>query len=197
MAARDEATVRTRNVAAPARFRYDEAAICLEDFMIPRFAMFAISAFALASSPALAVGKRSNESWGRAGVSLAAYHADALDCANRAYGVEVHMRPYGPASAAWAGAFLPAAIWTSLTPGRVPIYTTTYVEGYRHAAWMDTVEQLQAVVDSCLTERGYQRFRLTSAQMRTLRRLQQGSAEREQYLHSLGSDAQVLSAQAL
>src|ERR1044072_3114162 len=139
--------------------------------MIARLALLGLSALALASSPALAVGKRSNESWGRAGVALAAYHSDALDCANRAYGVEVTMRPYGPASSAWAGAFLPAAVWTSLTPGRIPIYTTTYVEGYRHAAWMDTVEQLQAVVDSCLVEKGYQRFRLTSAQMRTLRGL--------------------------
>ena len=165
--------------------------------MLKRLAILGISAFALAASPALAVGKRANVSWGRPGVSLAAYHGDALDCANRAYGVNVQMRPYGPTGDIWAGAVLPAAIWTSLTPGRIPIYTTTYVEGYRHAAWMDTVEQLQAVVDACLTERGYQRFRLTSAQMRTLRTLPQGSAERERYLHSLGSDAQVLSAQAI
>jgi hypothetical protein len=165
--------------------------------MIPRFAMLGLSALALVSTPALAVGKRGNESWGRAGVSLASYHNDALDCANRAYGVDVQMRPYGPAWSAWAGAFLPAGIWTSLTPGTVPIYTTTWVEGYRHAAWMDTVEQLQAVVDSCLTGKGYQRFRLTSAQMRALRHLEQGSPEREQFLHSLGSDAQVLTAQAI
>ena len=164
--------------------------------MIPRFALLGLSALALLSSPALAVGKRNNESWGRAGVSLASYHNDALDCANRAYGIDVQMRPYGPTDPG-LGAFLPAAIWTSLTPGRIPIYTTTYVEGYRHAAWVDTVAQLQAVVDTCLTERGYQRFRLTSAQMRTLRGLPQGSAEREQFLHSLGSNAQVLSAQAI
>jgi hypothetical protein len=165
--------------------------------MIPRFAMLGLSALALAASPALAVGKRSDQSWGRAGVSLASYHNDALDCANRAYGVNVQMRPYGPTFAGFGFSVLPAAVWTSLTPGRVPIYSTDYVEGYRHAAWMDTVEQLQAVVDTCLSERGYQRFRLTSAQMRTLRHLEQGSAEREQFLHSLGSNAQVLSAQAI
>src|SRR3954465_11958624 len=103
--------------------------------MIRRFAMLGLIALALAASPAHAVGKRGNESWGRAGVSLASYHNDALDCANRAYGVEVQMRPYVPAWSAWAGAFLPAGLWTSLTPGTVPIYTTTWVEGYRHAAW--------------------------------------------------------------
>src|SRR3954468_25029696 len=104
--------------------------------MIRRFAMLGLTALALAASPAHAVGKRGNESWGRAGVSLAAYHSDALDCANRSYGVNVAMRPFGPASTAWVGTFLPAAIWTSLTPGRIPVYTTTYVEAYRHAAWM-------------------------------------------------------------
>ncbi|MBV9882402.1 MAG: hypothetical protein JO276_05280 [Sphingomonadaceae bacterium] len=165
--------------------------------MIARLALLGLSALALAASPALAVGKRADVSWGRAGVGLAAYHSDALDCANRAYGVDVAMRPYGPAAAAFGAYLLPAAVWTSLTPGRVPVYSTDYVEGYRHAAWVDTVQQLQAVVDSCLTERGYRRFRLTSAQMRRLRGLAQGSAEREAYLHSLGSDAQVLSAQGI
>lgn len=165
--------------------------------MIPRLAMLGLSALALAASPALAVGKKADVSWGRAGVSLAAYHGDALDCANHAYGVNVRMRPYGPTAAGFGFAIVPAAVWTSLTPGRIPFYSTDYVEGYRHAAWVDTVEQLQAVVDSCLTERGYRRFRLTSAQMQTLRALPRGSAERERYLHSLGSDAQVLSAQAI
>ena len=165
--------------------------------MLKRLAIFGLSALAVAASPALAVGKKANVSWGRAGVSLAAYHSDALDCANRAYGVNVQMQPYGPTFAGFGFSFLPAAVWTSLTPGRVPFYSTDYVEGYRHAAWVDTVAQLQTVVDTCLTERGYQRFRLTAAQMRTLRGLAQGSAEREAYLHSLGSDAQVLSAQAI
>jgi hypothetical protein len=165
--------------------------------MLKRLAILGLSALALASTPALAVGKKANVSWGRAGVSLTAYHSDALTCANRAYGVQVQMRPYGPTFAAFGAGWLPAAVWTSLTPGSIPFYSTDYIEGYRHAAWMDTVEQLQAVVDSCLVEHGYQRFRLTSAQMRTLRTLPHGSAERERFLHSLGADAQILNAQAI
>jgi hypothetical protein len=165
--------------------------------MLKRLALLGLSALALASAPALAVGKKADVSWGRAGVSLATYHGDALECANRAYGVNVQMRPYGPTFAGFGAGWLPAAVWTSLTPGRVPFYSTDYVEGYRHAAWMDTVEQLQAVVDSCLVEKGYQRFRLTADQMRTLRTRPRGSAERERYLHSLGANAQVLSAQAI
>ena len=95
------------------------------------------------------------------------------------------------------GIVLPAAVWTSLTPGRVPVYTSTYAEAYRHAALLDTIEQLQAVVDSCLVEKGYHRFRLTAAQMRVLRTLPHGSAERERYLHGLGANAQVLSTQGV
>jgi len=165
--------------------------------MLKRLAILGISAFALASSPALGVGKKADISWGRAGVSLATYHADALECANRAYGVQVQMRPIGPMGTGYLGIVLPAAGWTSLTPGRVPVYTSTYAEAYRHAALLDTIEQLQAVVDSCLVEKGYHRFRLTAAQMRVLRTLPHGSAERERYLHGLGANAQVLSAQGV
>ena len=95
--------------------------------MIPRYAMFGLAALALAASPALATGKRNNESWGRPGVSLASYHDDTLECANRAYGVEVEMQPFPPAFSAFAGSILPAGLWTSLTPGHIPVYTTTYV----------------------------------------------------------------------
>jgi hypothetical protein len=82
-------------------------------------------------------------------------------------------------------------------PGRVPVYHTTYAEGYRHAMWMDVVEQLQATVDACLVGKGYSKFRLTGAQMARLRRLPRDSAERQAFLYDLGSDARVLSSQAV
>lgn len=165
--------------------------------MISRLAMVGLAAAALSAAPAFATGKPQNVSWGRPGVSFETYQADALECANQAYGVDVQMRPFGPAASAWNGTFLPAAVWTSLTPGQIPVYTSTYVEAYRHAAWMDVVDELQMVVDHCLTQKGYQQFRLTSAQMDTLRRYRQGTSERARYLHGLGADAHVLAAQAL
>ena len=164
--------------------------------MISRLAMAALAALTLAATPALAVGQGRDVSWGRTGISFEQYRADALECGNRAYGAEVDVPPYGPV-ASWGAAVLPGAIWTRLTPGRVPIYTSTYVDGYRHHAWWHTVDQLQAIVDSCLVEKGYQRFRLTSAQMRTLRRLERNSPERHQFLFSLGSDSNVLATQAI
>jgi hypothetical protein len=167
--------------------------------MISRSALLGVACLAIAASPALAVGKKKDVSWGKPGISFVDYRADALECANRAYGVEVKPKPYGPValSLGIASAFMPAALWTKLAPGEVPIYTTTYVEGYRHAVWMDTVEQLQAAVDTCLGERGYSRFRLSAGQMAKLRALPAGSSERQHFLYNLGSDAEVLAAQRI
>jgi hypothetical protein len=163
--------------------------------MISRLALAAAVASALVATPAFAVGKGRDVSWGRTGISFEQYRADTLECGNRAYGAEVEVPPYGPLD--MGAGVLPGAVWIRLAPREIPIYTTTYVEGYRHHAWWHTVDQLQAEVDSCLLEKGYSRFRLTSAQMRTLRRLEKGSPERHQYLYSLGSDANVLAAQGI
>jgi hypothetical protein len=120
-----------------------------------------------------------------------------LACANLAYGAPVAVKPYGPLGTGWSSVSLPAAVWTRLTPGQVPVYTTTYVEGYKHAARMDVVEQLQAIVDRCLKGKGYSKFQLTGGQMQRLRTLPMGSEGRARYLHGLGSDAGVLRAQAV
>jgi hypothetical protein len=167
--------------------------------MISRIALIGIASLAIAAAPAHAVGKKKDVSWGKPGVSLVDYAADSLACSNMAYGAKVTPKPYGPVALdlGTLGAFMPASLWLKLTPGEVPVYSTTYVEGYRHAMWMDVVDQLQAVVDACLSERGYHRFRLTAGQMATLRRLPQRSPERQAFLHSLGSDGRVLAAQAI
>ena len=160
--------------------------------MIIRCAVASALALSLAVTPAFAVGKKSDESWAKPGVTFAAYNADALDCANRAYGVNVTMKPVGPMGTGYLSLVLPSALWTSLTPGKIPIYTTTYVEAYRNAARIDTIEQLQAVVDTCLGARGYQKFQLTADQATTLRKLQRGSIERARYLHGIAADARTI-----
>src|SRR6185503_13244386 len=139
--------------------------------MISRLAMAALAAFAMAATPALAVGKGRDVSWGRAGVSFDQYRADALECGNRAYGVEVEVPQYNAAVAGWGVASLPSSVWIGLNPGRVYLYSSELADSYRNFVRWHTVDQLQAIVDSCLVEKGYQRFRLTSDQMRTLRRL--------------------------
>jgi len=178
----------------------------------PIAAVAALSA--LFASPASAVGKPGDISWGKPHVTYAAYNADAQQCANQAFGVKVGMQTK---TAEALGALQFAAFYSffdsqnfysqrnteagnqvlveAVRPDRVPLRTTLYQGVHDHAAWVDIVEQLQQVVDTCLVGRGYQKFRLTDAQRDQLRRLPIGSPEREHYLHSLGSDPRVLANQ--
>ncbi|HEY0413528.1 MAG TPA: hypothetical protein VGD66_10330 [Allosphingosinicella sp.] len=157
-------------------------------------AISAATALALVATPAPAAGKSNDVSWGKPDIPFAVYQGDALECANRAYGVSVVPRPYGPV--AFDSAVIPAAVSLNIDTRQAPIYTSTYIEGRHHALVLDTIEQLQAAVDSCLLEKGYSRFRLTPDQRSALRRLGKGSDARAQYLHRLGSDPRVLAAQA-
>jgi len=158
-----------------------------------RLATVAALSLALIAAPsgALKVKKR-DESWGKPGVTFAQYRADALECSNLTYGAPIALRDLPAVGAGYQGAFLPVSLASKLTPGSVQIWTTTLVEGVKHAAWMDISEQLQQVLDSCLVEKGYTRFRLTSGQMHTLDHLKRMSPERQQYLFRLGSDAAVV-----
>jgi len=158
-----------------------------------RLATVAALSLALVSTPvgALKVKKR-DESWGKPGITFAQYRADALECANLTYGAPITIHPLPAMGAGYAGIFLPVSLASKLTPGTVQVYTTTLVEGVKHAAWMDVSEQLQQVLDSCLVEKGYTRFRLTSDQMQRLDHLKKMSPERQQFLYRLGSDAAVV-----
>jgi hypothetical protein len=158
-----------------------------------RLAAVAALSVALIGAPADAMKvKKHDESWGKPGVSFAQYRADALECANRTYGVQVKLNPMPPMPTGFYGVALPNGEWLDLEPGRVMIYTTTLVEGIRHAAWMDVSEQLQRVLDTCLVGKGYTRFRLTAGQMQQLHHLKRTSPERQQFLYRLGSDAAVV-----
>ena len=165
--------------------------------MISRLALLGIASLAIVASPALAVGKKKNMSWGKPAVSFAQYRADALDCANLAYGVEVTPKRAGFVGSGFYGHLLPLAYLANVTPDRWLFRTSTLEEGVRYALRKDTIEQLQAVVDSCLVGRGYRQFRLSSDQMSMLRRIPKDAPERQTYLHSLGSSETVLATQAL
>jgi hypothetical protein len=166
----------------------------------------------VAAGPAFAVGKPADMSWGKPNVAFASYNADAQQCAQRAFGVKVGMKPQtaealGVLQAMSLYSFFtswnyrqhggPMAAAEAVRPDRAPFRNTNYEGMFKHAAWVDVVEQLQQVVDTCLTERGYRKFRLTDAQRDTLRRLKAGTAERQHYLHSLGSNPQVLAMQRI
>ena len=162
-----------------------------------RLATVAVLSLALIGAPAGALKvKKRDESWGKPGVTFAQYRADALECANMTYGAPIALHPLPPMGAGW-GVFVPIDLASKLTPGTTQIYTTTLVEGVKHAAWMDVSEQLQVVLDQCLVEKGYSRFRLTAGQTDRLNHLKRTSPERQQYLYQLGSDRDVVTTQKL
>jgi len=162
-----------------------------------RLTAVAVLSLALIGTPADALKvKKRDESWGKPGVTLAQYRADASECANLTYRSPITLHPL-PALGGYGGMVLPVALWTHFTPGKAQLYTTTIAEGLKHAAWMDVSEQLQAVLDQCLVEKGYSRFRLSSEQMDRLSHLKPMSPERLQFLYRLGSDATVVTAQRI
>ena len=66
--------------------------------MFFRKALLGIASLAIVATPAFAVGKKKDVSWGKPGVAFVDYTADSLECANKAYGVTVEPKPYGPVS---------------------------------------------------------------------------------------------------
>jgi len=171
-----------------------------------------ISATLGAAMPAQAGPKPANISWAKAGVSFEAYRQDTLDCANRTYGLDVSMKPQTASALSALNNAQLTAVVTGLTPGsrtgtpdyrggadgyravmnvvapnRTLLRTSTYTETFRHAAYRDVVDQLQAVLDYCLVSRGYHRFALRRSETAALRRLPAGSEQRARYLHSLAA----------
>jgi hypothetical protein len=67
----------------------------------------------------------------------------------------------------------------------------------QRAQQMSAKRAQKAVMEQCLSSRGYHQFRLTPEQAAHLAKLPEGSTERREYLHSLGSNPAVISAQGL
>ena len=163
-----------------------------------RLATVTLLSLALISAPADALNvKKRNESWGKPGVTFSQYRADALECANVTYGAPIVLHQLPPRPTGFLGISVQDGEMLDLRPGHVKLYTTTLIEGVKHATWMDVSEQLQRVLDQCLIEKGYSRFRLTSDQMERLKQFRKMSPERQQYLYQLGSDATVVVPQKL
>lgn len=149
------------------------------------FALAAIVAVGLAA-PAMAA---SDISWGKPGVSLGDYRADAIACARQAVATDV-----SHTEAARILARASDRIQYALTPWDV----ANDVAAARPERQFQEVSDIQhKVLADCLTEHGYRRFQLTKAQRKHLAKLPVGSYERRIYLHDLGSDPKVLAAQAV
>jgi hypothetical protein len=178
-------------------------------FMIPLLALMLPDSANSAPAP--------EESWGKAGVSLAQYRQDALDCALKGHYLDISRsddaRAFVKASsqldAITTGASAPTVAGAS---GMGSTTTDSSVD-----QMVEYANQQQHIVDSvrpehrfhsikrmlvdrtaqCLTSRGYSKFRLTDEQRHQLRKLKFGSEQRRVYLYNLGSNPVVLQSQGV
>ena len=160
-----------------------------------RFALAAAVALSL-SAPAWSA-PRPQESWGRAGVDFDTYRQDAVECASVAYYADV-------SGTEQAQAFVRGTKRLESIDG-LPLDFLEMARNYGQIH--DSVrperqinelrEAMQSVVDICLTQRGYVKFRLTEEQREELGHLRKGSDERHHYMHMLASDSTVLESQAV
>jgi hypothetical protein len=156
------------------------------------------------------------ESWGKAGVSLAQYRQDALDCALKGHYLDISQTDD-------AKAFVKASrqLDTVTSGASAPNTTGASSTGAASTDSMDQMiqyaNQQQHIVESvrpeerfhsikqrlvdrtgqCLSNRGYSKFRLTDDQRHRLRKLKFGSEERRVYLYNLGSNPTVLQTQGI
>jgi hypothetical protein len=134
----------------------------------------------LAASPAAA-----RDSWGKPNVGFVEYRLDADECSNSAFDTNLWMGPIYD-------------VMRKAMPMQGDIYTLAWSQQVLvHGVTVTVADQLQDSVDRCLIDRGYQRFRLTTAQNRQLSRYRRGTTERSQFLHNLAADPSVMAAQAL
>jgi hypothetical protein len=151
-------------------------------------------------------------SWGKPGVSMTDYRLDSAQCIIEASGGGPTQGP--DASTTKSGeSNTPSNTSESrggtngpggLASGGAIVYSgSASPEDANQAAMQQRAQEMSAKraqklgVERCLASRGYKQFKLTPEQAAHLAKLPEGSAERREYLHSIGSDPAVISAQGL
>jgi hypothetical protein len=169
-----------------------------------------IAATAFPAAAARLVNPGLGISWGKAGISLAQYRKDAIECGRSAAGTD--LAGTGPAKAFVVGSRLiendpnvgPGAV---IDPMAGPAAAADAVAGAGSSPSVMRMigperqlakagDILEGELEHCLKDRGYRKFKLTSAQRHRLSKLPLGSDARHSYLHSLASNGQVLETQA-
>lgn len=171
--------------------------------------LFAVSLLGFAAS-SLSAAPAPPDSWGKAGVTLAQYRQDAVDCAIEGYNLDISKTED-------AKEFVRASRELENMPGGMTIQTAStgtsngnsitdivdwadmqqhVVASVRPEERFKNIKQMQlAKTDECLVKRGYSKFHLTDEQRHQLSKLKFGSDERRQYLYRLASNPAVLASQ--
>jgi hypothetical protein len=150
-------------------------------------------------------------SWGKAGVSLAQYRADAIQCGQNAAATD--LANTDPAKALVVGSRMiandpngnmPSVVDPMAGPSAAPdvvgnsgssASVNQMIAPDRQIAKAGDI--LESTLERCLRQKGYSKFKLTSEQRHRLSKLPIGSDARHAYLHSLASDPKVLTRQAV
>jgi hypothetical protein len=165
--------------------------------------MFAPLSLLLVVYPAGIAAKRPDISWGKAGVSRAAYEADAVACSRQAALRDVQGDRETQGYVQGFEALerennMPPMARPTDDEGLIPQANRNVLlrRMYAPDRKVDALQaKLAGEVAACLSTRGYTRFALSKDQSRRLKRLAPGSSERRGYLHGLASDAAILSTQ--
>jgi len=181
--------------------------------MRPLIVLYALCSIVTATS--VEARDQAASSWGKAGVPLEQYVQDGAECAETSRYVTTYIKPdtLKRLSALSSAQLLDAVM--KLGGNRIGFNSTGFVEGittlrstneiarrsntfsaqYESIISFDVRDQLQAVLNKCLVERGYVHIWLTKSQQTAMRQLKRGSQERTIYLHSIGSDATLVTQQ--
>ena len=159
------------------------------------------------SAAAASAGPPPQTSWGKPGVSMFQYRLDSTGCIVQAINHDIAATPQAQQlvkasraldaahNSAWLNnpSFDGGTYWGN--PG-LDIRRT--MDTLRVDDQFTALERLQhEVLTDCLESRGYRQFRLTPDQQARLKKLRHGSDGRRAFLHSLGSDPQVLASQGV
>lgn len=135
-------------------------------------------------------------SWGKPGVSLAAYRTESVDCAMRAYYTDVS-DTNGAKNFVQGSKLIETYAGAPGDPMGNELMIGTIVQGVHVDESLKQVKTFQLdLVNKCLLDHGYHRFRLTEGQRKHLEKLKIGSEARHAFLYHLASDPAILSAQA-
>ena len=146
-----------------------------------------------------------SESWGKPGVSYNQYREDSVSCISAGYYKDVSgttaAKSFVEASRkmdtlAQQGVIVLPDVPPEVSAAAFASDMKQIERGIRPKERMTEVRVLQqSLVDDCLRNRGYIKFRLTTQQTRHLSRMQVGREERRRYLYELAHDPAVLNVQ--
>jgi hypothetical protein len=179
-----------------------------------RYLMIVSIAALFVAAPA-ASAPAPKESWGKAGITLAQYRQDALNCGLKGYYTDISRTQDAQAfvkaskqldAVTTGGASTPMAVGSS---GTGPDLTNAvdqlaaYAQEQQHI--VDSIrpdERIKNIKkalvtndEQCLVQRGYSKFVLTDDQRHALSKLKAGSDRRRAYLYGLATNPNVLESQ--